>query len=80
MCYNIATSTYKEGRTMTFGEKVKVVRKKLFLSQEALANELGVDRSSVNRWEKGKFEPSYPAQKAFHEFCVKNKIVFKDEE
>ena len=66
---------------MTFGEKVTFVRKKLFLSQEALGKALdpSVDRSTVNRWEKGKAEPNYPAQKAFHEFCKKNKIYFNGE-
>jgi len=65
---------------MTFGDKLKAVRKKLFLSQQALGTELGVDRSTVNRWEKGLFEPNYTAQKAFHELCVKNNIQFKENE
>jgi len=65
---------------MTFGEKLKVARKKQFLSQEAMAKELGVSFSTLNRWENGKYEPGYAAQKAFHEFCVKNKIQFKESE
>jgi transcriptional regulator with XRE-family HTH domain len=66
---------------MTFGEKVKYARKKAFLSQEAMAKELGVSFSTLNRWENGKStEPNYAAQKAFHEFCVKNNIKFKGEE
>jgi len=65
---------------MNFGEKIKAVRKKLFLSQEAMAKELGVSFSTLNRWENGKFEPNYTAQKAFHEYCVKNNVIFKEEE
>lgn len=65
---------------MTFGEKVKVARKKQFLSQEAMAKELGVSFSTLNRWENGKIEPNYAAQKAFYEFCVKHDIKFKDED
>lgn len=65
---------------MTFGEKIKFARKKYFLSQVAMAKELGVSFTTINRWENGKFEPNYAAQKAFYEFCIKNNIHFKDEE
>jgi putative transcriptional regulator len=65
---------------MNFGEKIKAVRKKLFLSQEAMAKELGVSFSTLNRWENGKFEPSYKAQKTFYEYCVKNNVIFNEEE
>lgn len=59
---------------MTFAEKIKCVREKLFLSQEAMAKELKVSFATVNRWENGKHEPGYPAKKAFHELCIKNNI------
>ena len=65
---------------MTFGDKLKFARKKHFLSQEAMAKELGVSFSTLNRWENGKADPNYAAQKAFHEFCVKNNIQFKENE
>lgn len=65
---------------MTFGEKVKFARKKMFLSQDAMAKELGVSFSTLNRWENGKYEPNYAAQKSFHEFCQKNSITkFKED-
>ncbi len=59
---------------MTFAEKMQTVRKQLFLSQEAMAKELGVSFATVNRWEKGKCEPGYKAQKAFNDLCEKNNI------
>ncbi len=62
---------------MTFAEKLQSVRKQLFLSQEAIAKELGVSFATVNRWEKGKCEPGYKAQKAFNDFCEANNIVFE---
>lgn len=37
---------------------IKDLRKKLELSQEGLARELGVSFSTVNRWESGKSHPS----------------------
>ena len=54
---------------MEFGQKVRIVRKKLYLSQEAMAKELGVAFATVNRWEAGRCKPNYAAQKAFAEFC-----------
>ncbi len=39
-----------------------------------MAKELGVSFVTVNRWEKGKCEPRYKAQKAFNDFCEKNNI------
>jgi len=47
---------------MTFGEKVKAVRKKLFKSQGDMGNELGVSFSTVNRWERGHYNPNFKAQ------------------
>lgn len=63
---------------MTFAEKLKYVRTKLFLSQEGLAKALNVSFATVNRWETGKHEPGLAAQRDFHELCLKNKIDFLD--
>ena len=59
---------------MTFAKKIQAVRKQLLLSQEAMAKELDVSFATVNRWEKGKCEPNYKAQKSFNELCEKNNI------
>jgi DNA-binding transcriptional regulator YiaG len=61
---------------MKFGERTKIVRDKLFLSQAMFAKELGVSFATVNRWESGKCEPNYKAKKAFDELCKKNNITF----
>lgn len=63
---------------MDFSDKLIYVRKKLFLSQQAMANELNVSFATVNRWETGKFKPNYKAQKAFYDFCIRQHIVFDD--
>lgn len=59
---------------MTFGERCKAVRNKLYLSQTMLANELGVAFATVNRWEKGRREPNLQHLRAFASFCKKNGI------
>lgn len=60
---------------MNFAEKVKFVRTKLNLSQEELAHKLGVSFATINRWEKGSYNPSRLARKAFDNFCVENEIT-----
>lgn len=62
---------------MTFGEKVIEARKQLGLSQEKFAAKIGVSFSTINRWEKGHFSPSYLAQAQFETFCKENGIVFE---
>jgi transcriptional regulator with XRE-family HTH domain len=64
---------------MTFGEKVKEARKILGLSQEKFAAKMGVSFSTINRWEKGSFNPSYLAQAQFDTFCKENGIVFEND-
>jgi len=63
---------------MTFAEKVKHVRVTLYLSQEMLAKELGIAFATVNRWENGKCEPNWKAQRLFRDFCEKNGIKFEE--
>ena len=42
---------------MTFGEKLTGLRKREGLSQEALAEQLGVSRQAVAKWETGETTP-----------------------
>lgn len=61
---------------MTFRENIKLIRQKLFLSQETFAKELGVSFATVNRWETGKTKPTYKTMKLIDEYCRKNNINF----
>ncbi len=63
---------------MTFAEKLKFARQKLYLSQEGLAKVLNVSFATVNRWETGKHEPGLAAKKAFYMYCKENKLDLED--
>lgn len=63
---------------MTFGEKVKAVRYKLYLTQMAMAEKLGVSYSTVNRWERGHYKPTFRTQALIDKLCNENDIKFED--
>jgi DNA-binding XRE family transcriptional regulator len=63
---------------MEFKDKVKAVRKKLLITQEQLANEIGCTRQTINRWENGKKLPSLIVESKFDKFCEKKNINFKE--
>ena len=44
-------------------EEIKELRKKLKMTQTEMAEELGVDFASVNRWENEKQKPSRLAER-----------------
>ncbi len=62
---------------MTFAENVKFTRQRLFLSQEALAKELKVAVSTVNRWETGKSKPNFTTMKHLKAFCEMNNADYE---
>lgn len=45
-------------RTAKFGEKITTRRREIGLSQDALANMLGIRRGAVGHWESGRSIPS----------------------
>lgn len=65
---------------MTFAEKVKTVRMKLYISQSALAKELGVSCVTVNRWENQGKEPQLASLGKFNDFCAKHGVTFDEEQ
>lgn len=48
----------KKVRDMSIGQNIAARRKQLKLSQEYIANQLGVSRQSVSKWETGQTEPT----------------------
>lgn len=59
---------------MNLGEAIKKVRSDIGLSQEALARELHVGFTSVNRWENGHTKPNQIARHALIELCKANNV------
>ncbi len=57
-----------------FAEQVHYVREILNLSQDKLAQLLGVSFATINRWENSRNEPSRLAKKMFYDFCENNFI------
>ena len=64
----------KEVNFMTYAEKIKILRKKMFFSQSELADLLCVSLVTVNRWENNKFEPTIKIKRKLNELFIKNKI------
>lgn len=54
------------------GIKIKEVRRRLRLTQETLAQRLGVSFTSVNRWENGQTQPSPLARRKIEELFELN--------
>lgn len=61
---------------MTFPEKIKHVRQKLYLSQGALAKAVGVSYPTISRWENGHCLPNLVQGAKFNDFCEKKGIKF----
>ncbi len=56
------------------------LRNKLVISQTELADMLGVSFASVNRWEKGHYEPTIKMKRKILKLCEKNDVtLFKKE-
>ena len=60
---------------MDYSRNIKLLRDKLIISQEELAELLGVSFSSVNRWERGHYEPTIKVKRKLHKLFVENGIV-----
>ncbi len=63
---------------MEFSDKVKHVRQTLYLSQDALAKQVGVSFVTINRWENGRVKPNLVMEAKFNDFCKKHKVTFEE--
>ena len=57
-CYHICINQNgKDGSIMNVPERIQELRKSKGISQEELANELGISRQAVSKWESGQSSP-----------------------
>ena len=54
-------------------ERLQEYQRQMGISQEALAHELGVSFQTINRWFRGKNQPSRLAYQAIKQFLEKGK-------
>ncbi|MDR1538385.1 MAG: helix-turn-helix domain-containing protein [Clostridiales bacterium] len=59
---------------MTFVEFVKHTRNSLGMSQHKFAKVIGIDYTTLNRWERERIVPSRLGRKNFFEYCRSNGI------
>lgn len=57
-----------------YQKMVVSLRNKLVLSQQEMAEKMGVSFASVNRWETGRHEPTIKAKRKIIEMCKKYKV------
>lgn len=60
---------------MNYSSNIKLLREKMLLTQEELASLLGVSFSSVNRWERGHYEPTIKIKRKLHKLFRENEIT-----
>lgn len=63
---------------MNYKRLVKELREKLIITQEELAQLLGVSFASINRWETGKHEPTIKVKRKIVDLCIKNGVDLEE--
>jgi DNA-binding XRE family transcriptional regulator len=59
---------------MTYAQKIKKLRESLLITQQELADLLGVSIVTVNRWENGKYEPTMKEKRKLSKLFKENGI------
>ena len=59
---------------MTYSEAIKILRRKMILTQTELAELLNVAFGTVNRWESGKYKPTTKIKRRLQPYFEKYDI------
>ena len=59
---------------MTYSEAIKILRRKMILTQTELAELLNVTFGTVNRWESGKYKPTTKIKRRLQPYLEKYDI------
>ena len=62
---------------MDYAKVIKLIREKMLLTQQELADLLGVSYVSINRWENGVHEPTMKTKRKIKKLMIKNNISLK---
>ena len=65
---------------MSFSKEIKMLRERLYLTQNEFAKALNVSFSTVNRWEKGKARPNISTMKEVKKFCENKEVDYSSVE
>ena len=65
---------------MNFGEKLKIIRKALNLTQQELADRLGVTKQAISRYENSERDPNLRTAKDFSEKLGIDLTVLSDDD
>ena len=63
---------------MNYADAIKEYRKKVLVTQEELADKLGVSFATVNRWEMGHHEPTIKMKRKLRPLLLKKGIKVDD--
>lgn len=63
---------------MKYSEAIKLLRKRMILTQTELATLLGVSFGSVNRWESGKYKPTTKIKRKLAPYFKKYSISLEE--
>ena len=63
---DLKLTTRRRSNLMKFGENLRVLRKSKNMSQETIAEKVGVSRQSISKWENGE---AYPEMKNILSLC-----------
>lgn len=63
---------------INYAVKIKEYRERKFLKQEELANILGVSKTSITRWETGKFSPTIKIKKKLYQLFIETGMKVED--
>lgn len=66
------------GMPMTYAEGIKLLRKRMLVTQTELAKVLGVAFVSVNRWENGEYQPTMKAKRKLAPLFNEHGIVVEE--
>lgn len=66
-------------KQIDYPDAIRKLRAKLNISQQELADLLGVSFPSVNRWENGHYEPTIIAKVKLEELFKENNIDVEEE-